>query len=441
MVKQWIEQKIEGRPNLKKIIGNTWWLFFDKMVRMGLSLVVGLWVARYLGPARFGMLNNAIAFATLFGAFATLGLESFVIQDVIKSPAKRLSILGTAFYLKLIAGSITYVFAIISIMLLKPGDEDQIDRFLVYLISAGIIFQSLDVIDYYFQSQTKSKYTVWAKTSMFLMLSGAKVVFILLNASVDLFAVVSLLELVLNGVALMYIYQRKENYLSQWKFDKSIAQSLLAQSWPFYLAYIASFIYMKIDQIMIGTMLGDKPAGLFAASTKLYEIPFFIVLIFSSSVFPSLVSFYEKDKVLFYKRYSQITGLYTLIGYGVLIFVLAFGSFLINLLFGKEYVEAFPILSIQIIGMFFLFNAGLRSSYLTITSNQKIIMITAILSAVLNVLLNFFLIPLYKTIGAAIATAVTQFFSLFLLNLLFSKTKEIFNIQLKSLLLFPILKP
>jgi PST family polysaccharide transporter len=239
----------------------------------------------------------------------------------------------------------------------------------------------------------------------------------------------------------MYVYQQNQSQLRQWRFDKAVAQKLLVQSWPFYIAYIASFVYMKIDQIMIGSMLGDKPAGLFAASTKLYEFPFFVILIFSSSVYPSLVSFYEKDEDLFYKRYSQITGLYTLIGYGVLASVLLFGPFLINLLFGKAYSEAFPILSIQIIGMFFLFNAGLRSSYLTITSNQKIIMVTSVLSAVLNVILNLVLIPVFKTVGAAIATAATQFFSLFLLNLFFSKTKEIFNIQLKSLILFPLFKP
>jgi len=435
MVKRWVERWVGDRPNFKKILGNAWWLFFDKIVRMGLSLVVGLWVARYLGPEGFGVLNNAMALATLFGAFATLGLESFVIQDIIKTPSQKSIILGTAFYLKLMAGLLTYFFAILSILFLKPTGNDQLDRYLVYIISAGIIFQSLDVIDYYFQSQTKSKYTVWAKTSMFLFVSAAKIAFILLNASVIYFAFTALLELALNGIALIYIYQKNNNKLSQWQFDKAMAKRLLTQSWPLYIAYIAAFIYMKIDQIMIGNMLGDKPAGLFAASTKLYEIPFFIVLIFSSSVFPTLIDFYEKNKTLFYKRYSQITTVYTFVGYMVLAFVLLFGSFLINLLYGKEYSEAFPILSVQIIGMFFMFNAGLRSSYLTITANQKIIMITTAVSAILNIVLNFVLIPIYGTVGAAIATAVTQFFSLFLLNACFYKTREIFNIQVKSLYL------
>ena len=87
------------------------WLFFDKIVRMGLSLIVGLWVARYLGPAQYGLLNNSLALATLFGAFATLGLESFVIQGIVRTPEKQTDILGTAFYLKLWAGCLTYFFA------------------------------------------------------------------------------------------------------------------------------------------------------------------------------------------------------------------------------------------------------------------------------------------------------------------------------------------
>ncbi|HTF62329.1 MAG TPA: hypothetical protein VK638_06405, partial [Edaphobacter sp.] len=53
-------------PGLRKIIGNMGWLFVDRFVRMGMGLFVGVWVARYLGPAQFGSLNFALAFIALF---------------------------------------------------------------------------------------------------------------------------------------------------------------------------------------------------------------------------------------------------------------------------------------------------------------------------------------------------------------------------------------
>ena len=53
-------------PGLRRIMGNMGWLMFDRIVRMGMGLFVGVWVARYLGPIEFGSLNFAVAFVALF---------------------------------------------------------------------------------------------------------------------------------------------------------------------------------------------------------------------------------------------------------------------------------------------------------------------------------------------------------------------------------------
>ena len=66
-----IRSRLDGHHGLQSIISNTAWLVADKVLRMGVGLVVGVWIARYLGPAQFGLWNFAIAFAALFGAFAT----------------------------------------------------------------------------------------------------------------------------------------------------------------------------------------------------------------------------------------------------------------------------------------------------------------------------------------------------------------------------------
>jgi len=82
-----VRSRLEGRRELQKIVGNTGWLFADKLFRMGMALVVGVWVARYLGPGQFGLLNFSGAFITLFSAVALLGLESIVVRDMVRNPA------------------------------------------------------------------------------------------------------------------------------------------------------------------------------------------------------------------------------------------------------------------------------------------------------------------------------------------------------------------
>lgn len=84
-------------PGLRKVIANTTWLFADKILQLGLSLVVGLWVARYLQPEKFGLLNYAIATAGLFAPIASLGLGSIVIRDLSRNSSNKEEILGTVF--------------------------------------------------------------------------------------------------------------------------------------------------------------------------------------------------------------------------------------------------------------------------------------------------------------------------------------------------------
>jgi O-antigen/teichoic acid export membrane protein len=101
-------RRIAHRPELVKIIDNIGWLFFDKTLRMGVGLFVGVWVTRYLGPEQFGLFNFATAFTALFGAVATLGLQGIVVRDIVNDPSCKEETLGTAALLHLIGGTLAY---------------------------------------------------------------------------------------------------------------------------------------------------------------------------------------------------------------------------------------------------------------------------------------------------------------------------------------------
>ena len=63
-------------PGLRQVLGNLAWLLTDQILQMALGLFVGVWVARYLGPAQFGLISYAIAFVSLFASVATMGLPN-----------------------------------------------------------------------------------------------------------------------------------------------------------------------------------------------------------------------------------------------------------------------------------------------------------------------------------------------------------------------------
>src|SRR5579863_6987734 len=146
-------QRLSGRHGLQAILGNSAWQVADKIVRMGVGVLVGLWVARYLGPQRFGQLNYAIALTSVFGAIANLGIDSVVIRELVKFPERRDSLLGSAFVLKLMGACLTLFVVVILVSILRPGDK--LILLLTALSAAGFLFQSLP-IDLYFQSKVQS---------------------------------------------------------------------------------------------------------------------------------------------------------------------------------------------------------------------------------------------------------------------------------------------
>ena len=128
----------------------------------------------------------------------------------------------------------------------------------------------------------------------------------------------------------------------------------------------------------------------------------------------------------------------TLLSYMIVLFFYIFHEELIQLTFGDDYEDSSRILVLLSLGLIPMFNAFLRSSYITISGNQKIILYTSLFSSIFNVILNYFLINEFGVQGAVYSTVITQILSLFVLNAAFNETKVLFFIQIKSLALLGI---
>ncbi|MFM6021572.1 MAG: oligosaccharide flippase family protein, partial [Dolichospermum sp.] len=135
---------LKSSDKLREIIANTGWLFADRILRMGVGLFVGVWVARYLGVQQFGVFNYATAFVALFSTLSTLGLDAIVVRSIVREPEKRSQILGTAFWLKLFGGIAALVLAVSSIIVVRH--DDQLTISLVAILSSVGIFQAFDTI-------------------------------------------------------------------------------------------------------------------------------------------------------------------------------------------------------------------------------------------------------------------------------------------------------
>ena len=419
----------------RKYFTNTSWLLAERIIRMGVLLFVGIYVARYLGPERYGLLSYSNSFVGIFTAIALLGLDGIVVRELVKTPENKDKILGTSFLLKVVGTLFMWLMILVALFF---TDNDLLTNTLIAIIAFSVIFQVFNVVDFNFQAEVKSKYVVHVQFVQLLVTSVAKIILVVKELPLIWFASVFCLDAIILAVGLVYTYSFNRGKIYFWKWDSKYAKALLIESWPLMFAYMSYLIYAKIDRIMIKEMLDEHNVGIYSAAYVLYEAPLFISLMISKSVYPILVQYYQDNKINFFQLYSTLSSYMTLLSYLIVLFIFIFHEILIQITFGESFEESGKILMLLSFGIIPMFNAFLRSSYITISGHQKIILYTTLFSAMLNIVLNLLLIKTYGVIGAVYATVFTLTLSLIVLNFAFTNTRSIFFIQAKSLLLFGI---
>jgi polysaccharide transporter, PST family len=422
------------KPKSYQVLINFSWLMAEQLLRLGAGLIVGIQVARYLGPDQYGLLNYAMSFVILFTTISTLGLSSIVVRDLVTSPKSTHQILGTTLVLRLVGGLIACFLAIGAMMFIRPGDS--LTGVLVALSAAGLVVQAFDTLGLWYQAQTQSKYVVLAKSSAFFLTSVAKIGMILLQAPLVAFAIAGFVELVIGAIWLLNIYQRQGHTLLQWRFSLSQAKHLLSDSWTDIFSGMAILVFLRIDQTMLGDMVSSVAVGIYAAASRLSEIWYFIPGAIISSLLPTMVKQKSQDEAQYYRQLDALFHLGAGLAYLIVLPITFFAQSIVLMLFGEEYAEAGLILKIHIWAAPFVFLGTIQGIWNTAENLLKLSLQRTLIGAISNIALNFLLIPQYSGVGAAIATVVSYAASSVLMNVVDSRTRRIFWMQMRSLV-FP----
>ena len=400
-------KSLKNHEGFMKYFKNTSWLFGEKILRMFVGLFVGVWVARYLGPERFGLFSFAQSFVGLFTVIATLGLDGIVVRELVKDESPKNRLLGTAFYLQLMGAFFVLLLLGIAISFTS---NDTYTNALIFIIASATIFQSFNVVDMYFQSKVMSKYIVYSNIISLLISTSIKVILILTEAPLIAFAFVILFDSFVLAVGYIYFFLKKSTFkIWELSFDKSTAIGLLKDSWPLILSGIVISIYMKIDQVMIKEMLGSEAVGQYAAAVRLSEAWYFIPMVIASSLFPAIVNAKKISEKLYYERLQKLYDLMVWMAIAIALPMTFLSDYVVNLLYGNQYNEAGSVLMIHIWAGVFVFLGVAFSKYLTIENLTKKMFYRTFIGSILNITLNYFLIKIYGITGAAIATLLSQF--------------------------------
>ena len=425
-----LKAQLLGHEGIRRYGANTAWLMGEKVLRMFMGLFVGIWVARYLGPEQFGLLSYAQSFVFLFTAIATLGLDSIVVRELVKDNSQRNVLLGTSFALKLVGSLCTLPLLWFGVQFTSNGSYTNL---LIFIIASGTIFQSFNVIDFYYQSSVLSKYVAFANTITLAISSIIKIVLILNEASLLAFAIVGVFDTVILSLGLIYFYWQKTNHsLREWRFDRVVAKRLLTDSWPLSIAGLMFVTYSRVDQVMIQYMIGNNAVGLYSASQKIVEVFYFLPLILTRVFFPAIVNAKEYSIKIYKSRLNKLFLFLMLLSLLIAPIININTNLIVTTLYGQDFLGASEILSWQIWSVLLISIGYINGLWLINENKQIILMKNYTYAAFLNIIINYFFINIYGVIGAVYASIISQalvyYFFLWLRKDTMFLVKEIYTV-------------
>ncbi|MDP5134941.1 flippase [Rheinheimera baltica] len=410
---------------------NIIWLLFDKFFRLSLSLVVVIWLARYLGPEQFGTLNYALALVSIVGTAAALGLNGLVVRDLVREPLQSDSILGSAFALK-VGAAVSGYFVVVCLLLFLRVDE--LTMKLCLILSLTFLFKTSDVVKYWFESQVQSKYVVIVENGVFAAIVLIKLLLIYFGAPLIAFAWIYIAEVASVAFWLFCIYRFKHSTFS-WFFSVEKSRQLLAECWPLIVSVAAWILYSRVDQIMIGQLINAQAVGYFSAAVRISEVSNMLPAIIVMSVMPGVIKLQKTSPLHYRKRMQNIYDLCVVLMLCVAVITQLFADVVVELLFTSSFAEAANVLRLQIWTGIFLALALVSSRYLINEGQQKLLMFRNLIGLLLNVPLNYIFIPLLGIQGAALASLISVIFVSYIFDLSNTVLRPVFMQKTRALLL------
>ena len=413
-------------------IENSIWVVLGLALRTLITIFIVSRIANQLGTEDFGWYNLGISVFTVLFAISSLGFNpSFIIKHLVNDSKNSALIIGTTLISRGI-GSLILLF-ILAIWIFFFTEETN--YWVLLIATSCIFFQISGVLTSYYQWKLKAKVYV-SITSISISIEAVLLIIgLYLEYDLFYFITVYLLERVFIFFGLLFVFHKGAIPLPSLKFDYSYFKIIFVQAWPLLLGALLTALYARFDQFLIKYFLDAEELGIYGAAVILTQIWLILPSIIIPIVYPKIAEFKKTGNT---KKYtSLILGLYGLLNYAALAIVILmfiFGEWIIVTLYGPAYADSVYILKILIVNLLILFQSHLTTSVMIIEGNEKFLFKIKLVSVIISVGLNIFLLAKYGVEVAAYSLLVSSFISWIVISVFNKDMKRLVGLNLKSYL-------
>ena len=419
---------------VKRIGRNIFFQGISEVVTRAVQIFILIYIARFFREVEFGKFNFAIAFAAISLIFIDLGMQPLLVKEISRKKELASKYISHALIIKS-ALSVAGYFAVVLIMNAMNYQKDV--RLIVYVMIVSTIFKSLsDILGTVFLAYEQMHWDA--------VLKILKAVILLVSVSFALYFSLPIIyvavayavtDIVVFAASVGIIFTKLINFAA--RLQKDLVKYLTIESLPYALTVLFYSIYFYIDSVMLSKMRGLAEVGIYSAAYNITIALVSIPHIYVQSIFPTLSRFFVKSKSSIEVTYNKSLKYLSILAIPITTILFFLSDNIVHFLYGQGFHNSSMVLKIIAITIFFRFVTFVNGIVIISIDKQKQRLYYQGITALINIVLNLILIPLYGYVGAAIATVATE---LFLFITYFIPVSEYFKtISNSYVLLKPIL--
>jgi len=416
---------------LKKYSVNTTFLLFEKIIRLIAALFVGAYIARYLGPENYGLLGYAQSLILVLMPILAIAHDSIIVKLLVRDTKHENRTIWSSFLLR-ITGTVLLVISVNTIAAVTHT-ESQL-RMLILAFSLASISEAFYALNSMFYAKVMTRYIFYSTFIALLISSIIKIILVHLQVSIEYFGWVYFLEtLVISIFLIIFSFSRKFTIFPI-RISRKTITNIAKSSIPLLLSGFFVALYTQMDKVILNKLTNNEISGNYYAAVAIVGTFYFIPLSIVNSLFPAILTSAKFNRKLFFRQVQSLYDIVIWLSIGTSIFLSLFSPFISRILYGGKYTDTPYLLSIYSFCGIFVSIGLVNSSVLVAEGLQKYILFSTALGAVISLVANVILVPLFGSLASVLVALLSGFVTTMLSMAVFgTTTRQYFFLQIKSL--------
>jgi len=402
-------------------------LFGAQIITGFLSPILLIYIARTLGNEIFGKYSFILSLTAIFLIISEFGIKSVAIRDVARDSSLVGRYLRSLISLKLSFSLFSIIILVLFVNLLDMPPDTTLAS---YIFAGGLFFQSMSyAFRWVFHALQIMEFEALQRVAERFLLLVLSLLVLWQGFGLIALSFAFLITQIVIFILSLFFVTRKVRMPSV-KADLSFFVYTIKTAVFFALCEVLWMIYFRIDIVMIAKIRGETEVSWYNAAYVIVNFITLISMLMMQAMYPVLSSLYEKERDKLKGIAESLFRYLIIIAIGIVPVVFMLSDRIIKIIYGPGYSYSIDALKVLIFVILFLFPGNLFAHILASSNRHKQLALVNFIGVVVNIVLNFILIPKYGYLGAGISTIITEIILCFLLYRVMSRFIKISSLRI-----------